>query len=52
MIVSYFIYTNHFDRPGIMGTIYKINNFAIVTSTCSKYHCAQLSCAKNSFGEI
>ena len=53
MIVSYYvIYTNHFDRPGIKVTICKINNFSIVTSICPKYHCTQLSCTKNSCGEI
>ena len=49
MIVSYYIiYTNHFHRPGIKGTISKTNNFSIVTSICPKYYRTQLSCAKNS----
>ena len=53
MIVShYIIYTNHFDRTGIKATICKIYNFSIVTSICHKYYCAQVSCTKNSWGEI
>ena len=53
MIVScYIIYTLHFDRPGIKLTICKITYFSIVTSICPKYCCTQLSCAKNSRGEI
>ena len=53
MIASYYIiYTNLFHRPGIKATISKINNFSIVTSICPKYYCTQLSCAKNSCGEI
>ena len=53
MIVSYHItYTNLLNSPGIKATICKINNFSIVTSICPKYHCKQLSCAKNTCGEI
>ena len=53
MIVSCYITdTNHFNRPGIKATICKIENFSIVTSICPKYYCSQLSCAKNSCGEI
>ena len=53
MIVSYYIiYTNDFDRPGIKATIFKANNFSFVTSICRKYYCTELSCAKNSCGEI
>ena len=53
MMVSYYIiYTNHFDRPAMKATICKIDNFSIVTSIFPKYYCTQLSCAKNSCGEI
>ena len=53
MTVSYYIiYANHFHRDGIEATICKINNFSVVTSICPKYYCTQLSCAKNSCGEI
>ena len=53
MIVSYYIiYTNDFDRPGIKATICKANNFSIVTSICRKYYCTEVSCAKNSCGEV
>ena len=51
-ISYYFIYTNHFDRPGIKTTICKINNFFVVTSICPKCYCTQSSCVKNSCGEI
>ena len=52
MISFLYYYTNHFDRPGIKATICKTNNLFIVTSVCPKYHCTQLSYAKNSCGEI
>ena len=53
MIVSYYIiYTNHFDRPGIKAAIYKIINFSVFTIISPKYFFAQLSCVKNSCGEI
>ena len=53
MIVSfYIIYTNHFDRPGIKGTLCKINNFSLVTNICPKHYCTQLGCAKSSCEEI
>ena len=53
MMVSYYIiFTNPFDRPGIKATICKINNFSIVTIIGPKYNCTQLSCVKNSCGEI
>ena len=54
MIVSYYIIydTNHFDRSGIKATIYKFNNFSIVTSICPKCYCTKLNCAKNSCGQI
>ena len=39
-------------KPGIKATICKINNFSIVTSIFPKYCCTQLSCTKNSCGEI
>ena len=30
MVASYhMIYINHFDRPGIKATVYKINNFSV-----------------------
>ena len=46
-VTKYLLSNFHFDRPGI-----KINNFSIVTSIGPKYCCTQLSCTKNSFGEI
>ena len=37
MIASYYIiYTNHFDRSCIKGTICEINNFSIVTSSLNR----------------
>ena len=43
MIVSYYIYTNHFDRPDIKETTCTITNFYIVTSIRPKYYCTQLT---------
>ena len=53
MILSYYTtYNNHHsDKPGVKTTKCKINNCSIITSICPKYY-AQLSCAKNSSGEI
>ena len=42
VVLYYFIYTNHFPRPGIKATISKTNNFSIVTNICPKYYCTQL----------
>ena len=42
----------HFDRSGIKTTICKIKKFSIVTSICPKHCCTQLSCTRNSCGEI
>ena len=48
IVSSYIVYANHFDRPGIMAAICKINNLSNITSICPKYYRTQLSCAKNS----
>ena len=53
MIVCYYnIDTNHFDMPDVKTTICEINSFSIVTSIWPKYYSTQLSCTKNSCGEI
>ena len=53
MIISdYNVYANHFHRPGIKATIFKINNFLFLPVSALKTIVTQLSCAKNSSGEI